>query len=71
MKLYDFDGMFDEKLSEYIAKNPDKYTESEWEDVIPKMYRKFGDTFIKSVGDTPKGFYKKLSDGQLVAALTT
>lgn len=71
MKLYDFDGMFDEKLSEYIAKNPDKYTESEWEDVIPKMYRKFGDTFIKSVGDTPKGFYKKLSDEQLVAALTT
>lgn len=71
MKLYDFDGMFDEKLSEYIAKNPDKYTESEWEDVIPKMYRKFGDTFIKSVGDTPKGFYKKLSDEQLVTALTT
>ena len=71
MKLYDFDGMFDAKLSEFIGKNPDKYTESEWEDVIPKMYRRFGDTFIKSVGDSPKGFYKKLSDEQLVAALTT
>lgn len=71
MKLYDFDGMFDEKLSEYIAKNSEKYKESEWEDVIPVLYKKFGDTFIKSVGDTPNGFYAKLTDGQLVQALRT
>ena len=25
MKLYDFDGMFDEKLSEYIARNSSSY----------------------------------------------
>ena len=56
MKLYDFDGMFDKKLSDYIAKNPDKYKEEEWEDIIPKLYKSFGDTFIKSVGDTPNGF---------------
>ena len=48
MKLYDFDAMFDEKLSAYIAKNKGKYTENEWEDVIPKLYKAFGDTFIKS-----------------------
>ena len=53
MKLYDFDGMFDKKLSDYIAKNPNRYREEEWEDIIPQMYKKFGDTFIKSVGDTP------------------
>ncbi len=70
MKLYDFDGMFDLKLSEYIRKNPDKYTESEWEDLIPKFYESFGDTFIKSVGDTPNGFYSKLSDKELVSALS-
>ena len=69
MKLYDFDGMFDEKLSEYISKNSDKYRESEWEDIIPKLYKSFGDTFIKSVGDTPNGFYAKLSDEELVKAL--
>ena len=56
MKLYNFDGMFDEKLSEYIAKNSDKHTESEWEDVIPVLYDKFGDTLIKSIGKTPRRF---------------
>ena len=71
MKLYDFDGMFDLKLSEYIKKHKDKYSESEWEDLIPKLYADFGDTFIKSVGDTPKGFYAKLTDSELVSALST
>ena len=70
MKLYDFDGMFDLKLSEYIRKNPDRYTESKWEDLIPKFYESFGDTYIKSVGDTPNGFYSKLSDKELVSALS-
>ena len=71
MKLYDFDGMFDKKLSEYIQKNAKMYKEEEWEDIIPQMYKKFGDTFIKSVGDTPNGFYAKFSDAELVKALTT
>lgn len=71
MKLYDFDGMFDEKLNAYIQKNAGKYKENEWEDIIPKLYREFGDTFIKSVGDTPNGFYAKFSDEELVRALRT
>jgi len=71
MKLYDFDAMFDEKLSAYIAKNKGKYTENEWEDVIPKLYKAFGDTFIKSVGDTPNGFFAKLADAELVTAVKT
>ena len=54
MKLYDFDGMFDEKLSEYISKNAGKYKENEWEDIIPKLYQKFGDTVVKSLGKTPR-----------------
>lgn len=69
MKLFDFDGMFDEKLQSYIQKNSQKYTESEWEDVIPEMYRRFGDTKIKSLGKTPREFYAEMSPDELVRQL--
>ncbi|MDE7400625.1 MAG: hypothetical protein K2N17_01085, partial [Clostridia bacterium] len=69
MKLYDFDGMFDEKLSEYVKKNADKHREKEWEDIIPKMYARFGDTVIKSLGKSPNQYYADMDDGQLVAQL--
>lgn len=69
MKLYDFDGMFDEKLSEYIAKNAGKYKESQWEDVIPQMYSRFGDTVVKSIGKTPRRFYADMEDGALIKCL--
>ncbi len=71
MKLYDFDGMFDKKLGDYVAKNAGKYKESEWEDIIPRLYKQFGDTYIKSVGNTPNGFYFALSDEELITALKT
>lgn len=69
MKLYDFDGMFDEKLSEYIAKNSGKYKEEEWEDIIPRLYQKFGDTKIKSLGKTPREFYAEMSDADIIRCL--
>lgn len=69
MKLYDFDGMFDEKLTEYISKNVGKYREEEWEDIIPKLYQKFGDTKIKSLGKTPREFYAEMSDTELLRCL--
>lgn len=69
MKLYDFDGMFDEKLSEYVKKNADKYKEREWEDIIPKMYARFGDTVIKSLGKSPNQYYSEMNDKTLVAQL--
>lgn len=69
MKLYDFDGMFDEKLSEYVKKNADKHKEKEWEDIIPKMYARFGDTVIKSLGKSPNRYYAEMDDSQLVAQL--
>jgi hypothetical protein len=71
MKLYDFDGMFDEKLSAYIQKNGEKYKEEEWEDLIPQLYAKFGDTYMKSVGNTPNGFYAEMTDEDLIRALKT
>ncbi len=69
MKLYDFDGMFDEKLSEYIAKNSGKHKEEEWEDIIPELYKKFGDTPIKSLGKTPREYYGGMTDGELIKCL--
>ena len=69
MKLYDFDGMFDEKLGDYIAKNAGKYNEDEWEDIIPKLYQKFGDTKIKSLGKTPREFYAEMSDSDIIRCL--
>jgi hypothetical protein len=71
MKLYDFDGMFDEKLSDYIKKNAEKYKEKEWEDIIATLYAKFGDTVVKSIGKTPNQFYGEMSDEQLVKCLTS
>jgi hypothetical protein len=70
MKLYDFDGMFDEKLSAYIQKNGQKYKEEEWEGIIPQMYAKFGDTVIKSLGKTPNEYYAQMSDGELIKCLS-
>ena len=69
MKLIDFDGLFDEKLAQYMAQNKNKHTEREWEDVIPKLYKKFGDTRIPKIGCTPKEYYARMSDSDLVATL--
>ena len=69
MKLIDFDGLFDEKLALYMSQNKNKHTEREWEDVIPKLYKKFGDTRIPKIGCTPKEYYARMSDSELVATL--
>ena len=69
MEQIDFDGMFDEKLTEYMEKNKGKYTEAQWEDVIAKLYKKFGDTYIAKIKCTPKEYYAKMSDTQLVETL--
>lgn len=69
MKAIDFDGMFDEKLTLYMTQNKNKHTEREWEDVIPKLYQKFGDTRIGKIGCTPKEYYAKMTDEQLADTL--
>ncbi len=69
MKLIDFDGMFDEKLALYMSQNKGKHTEREWENVIPKLYKKFGDTKIPKIGCTPKEYYAKMTDEELVQTL--
>lgn len=69
MKLIDFDGLFDEKLAQYMEENAGKYTEKQWEKLVPKLYQKFGDTYIRSAGNTPKGYYASMTDGELVSAL--
>ncbi len=70
MKLIDFDGLFDEKLTQYMTENKDKHTEKQWEDIIPKLYKKFGDTRIAKIGCTPKEYYARMTDEELVSTLT-
>ena len=65
-KLIDFDGLFDEKLNEYMHMNAGKYTEKQWENVIPKLYKQFGDTYVAKAGNTPKGYYADMTDDELV-----
>lgn len=70
MKLIDFDGLFDEKLALYMAQNQDKHTEKEWENVIPKLYKKFGDTYVAKIKCTPKEYYARMTDEELVETLS-
>lgn len=70
MKLIDFDKMFDEKLTLYMTENKNKYTEKQWEDVIPKLYKKFGETRIPKLGCTPKEYYERMSQEELVETLS-
>ena len=70
MKLIDFDGLFDEKLTLYMSQNQGKHTEKEWEDVIPKLYKKFGDTYVAKIKCTPKEYYARMSDTELVETLS-
>lgn len=69
MELVDFDGLFDKKLTEYMKKNPKKRTEKEWEDVIPELYKKFGDTYLPKYGCTPRQYYARMDDREVVETL--
>lgn len=69
MKPVDLDGLFDEKLSQYMEENKGKYTEKQWENIIPKLYGKFGDTYVAKVKATPKEYYARMTDGELTATL--
>ena len=69
MKPIDFDGLFDQKLAKYLKENAGKFTEKQWEDRIPLLYQKFGDTYLKSIGFTPREYYKRMSDKELVDTL--
>ncbi len=69
MKPIDFDGLFDQKLAKYLKENAGKFTEKQWEDKIPLLYHKFGDTYLKSIGFTPREYYKRMSDKELVDTL--
>ncbi len=70
MKLIDFDGLFDEKLTQYMEENKNKYKEKQWEDVIPRLYKKFGDTYIAKIGCTPKEYYARMTNEELVQTLS-
>lgn len=68
-KLIDFDALFDGKLARYMEENAGKYTEKQWETLIPKLYKSFGETFLKIANNTPKGYYAEMTDAELVETL--
>lgn len=69
MELVDFDGLFDKKLTGYMKQNGGKRTEKEWEDAIPKLYQKFGDTYLPKYGCTPRQYYARMTDDELISTL--
>ncbi len=70
MKPIDLDGLFDEKLALYMEENKGKYTERQWENLIPALYRKFGDTYVAKIRATPKAYYAAMSDEELVSTFS-
>ena len=69
MKLIDFDGIFNNKMAKMIEKHAAEHTESEWEDLIADMYKKFGDTPLKELGATPRAYFGAMSESALVESL--
>lgn len=70
IKIIDIDALFEGVVREFITKNAGKFTESEWEGEIPKLYEEFGSTtFSELDGATPDTYYAKFSGKELVDAL--
>ena len=69
MKIVDFDGMFDEKIAQFVKERKKKRSSKAWEDVIPKLYKQFGDTYVAKIKCTPKEYYAKMSTETLVETL--
>lgn len=69
MKLIDFDGIFNNKMAKMIEKHAAEHTESEWEDLIADLYKKFGDTPLKELGATPRAYFGAMSESALVETL--
>ncbi len=66
-RIFDLDGAFDARVAEYLRRKKNKYTEEEWEDAVARLYRKFGETYIESLGGTPAEYYRRMSAEELLA----
>ncbi len=71
MKIIDFDGIFDEKVAQFMKESKKKRSAKGWEDIIPKLYKQFGDTYIAKMKCTPKQYYENMSDEALVETLSS
>ncbi len=69
MKLMDLDGLFDKKLARYMQENKGKHTEKEWENVIPRLYKQFGDTYVAKLQCTPREYYARMTNEELAETL--
>lgn len=63
MKIINFDALYDVFVKEFISAKKGKYTESELEDLQPKLYEKFSSLKIKNIGNlTPSEYYDSQKD---------
>ncbi len=69
MEFIDFDEIFNRRMAEMLEKHAEEHTEEEWEDIIAREYRKFGDTVVRKIGKTPRRYFEEMSDGGLVETL--
>lgn len=70
VKIVDIDALFDQFLADYIRNNRGKYTEKEWESVIPGLYDEFGKAPLDELdGTCPDEYYKAFCGSDLCAAL--
>ncbi len=69
MTLIDFDGLFDEKIAQFMKDSKKKRSQSAWEDLIPKLYEQFGDTYVAKIKCTPKQYYARMTDETLMRTL--
>ena len=69
MKLIDFVEKFNRKMAEMIEKHAGERTEEEWETAVADAYEKFGDAYMGAIGMTPRQYFAKMGDGQLVETL--
>ena len=53
-----------------MEENKGKYTEKQWENISPRLYQKFGDTYVAKVKCTPKEYYARMTDEELTATLS-
>ena len=69
MELIDFDDIFNRKMAKYLEKHAGERTQEEWESAIADAYRRFGDTYLAAADGTPRQYFARMSDGQLVETL--
>ncbi len=69
MKFYNFNTIYDEYVRSFLLKNKGKYTETQLEDIQPKLFEKFKTQKIKNIGDISVTDYYSQNKDRLIEIL--